>query len=367
MNGPNILDQCRTRLSELISDRRNDYSTPQPLSIDPWLAMSLMQKAIRRSHTELALRSAVTLIETSPDRLWRRLLVTAFEDIGVADHEVVSLVTVGLTGKRFRAKIGGDWAVASYLISRMCGTVKCRASDDLLAICETNPNLEKQRLDLTFRPVSELIDRVTGNGVLPERALSLWYALGNNRYISKHLRERKGDPQMVFDALCDRGYPDTVVEVAREGFRKYKEILIPFSILLGKEFQKFTSHVQPDDLPPEEMIGDVPCWAYDMHVREGKVAMAELLNVDCETSRWFNANLPPKRRGRFIGSVLFSIESGLVDRRLCWEAANDLRRMANLECYGLEQNEAAEIMELLRNDLPLLNEIRIHVVAGKRS
>jgi hypothetical protein len=80
----------------------------QPLDVSPWLAMSLLQEAIRRGHDGLALRATATLLRDSPDRLWRRCGGIAFEDIGVADLDVVSLVTAALAGKLFRVRAGGE-------------------------------------------------------------------------------------------------------------------------------------------------------------------------------------------------------------------------------------------------------------------
>ena len=85
MSDLETLDSFRDQLSEDVANREIDLSDFNPLNISPWLAMSLMQKAIRRGRDELALRAAATLLHVSPDRLWRRLCVTAFEDIGVAD------------------------------------------------------------------------------------------------------------------------------------------------------------------------------------------------------------------------------------------------------------------------------------------
>jgi hypothetical protein len=93
--------------------------------ISPWVAMSLMQKAIRRGRKHLALRAAATLLRGSPERLWRRLGGIAFEDIGVGELQIVALVTAALAGKRFRSELGGEWTVASLLISRMSGATKC--------------------------------------------------------------------------------------------------------------------------------------------------------------------------------------------------------------------------------------------------
>ena len=53
MNGPNILNNAREQLADEIFSYRE--AIPAPLKISPWLAMSLLQKAIRRGESELAL------------------------------------------------------------------------------------------------------------------------------------------------------------------------------------------------------------------------------------------------------------------------------------------------------------------------
>lgn len=364
MNGDHILQHYRDQLAREVLERAGDLPGCEPLNISPWLAMSLMQKAIRRGREELALRAAATLFRDSPSRLWRRIGITAYEDIGVADFEAVALATAALKGKVWRAEIGGEWAVASYVVHRLCAAIKCRAADDLLYVCEYYRAFERARLDLTFKPIPVLLDRIAGRGALPERALALWFAVGTDRCRSDVLRQRKGDPYPVMDALCERGFPDIVVEVCREGLRKTNEMLAPFLILLTKEARRSARHVEPDNLPPEKMIGEVPGWAYDMHVREGNQAMARFLEEECDTARWIAARIPAGKRVRFLGGILFRAESGLVDRRLRWETGDTLRRMADFECQGLKPDDVAEAMQLLRQDLPKLNEARRHVTGS---
>lgn len=108
MNGSDILQHHRNNLADALSERGNRVPECTPLRISPWVAMSLMQKAIRRGRTDLALGAAATLLEGSPPRLWRRLCVTAYEDVGVGDFETVALVTAGLIGKTWRAEVGGE-------------------------------------------------------------------------------------------------------------------------------------------------------------------------------------------------------------------------------------------------------------------
>ena len=140
-------------------------------------------------------------VPKAPERLWRRLCVTAFEDVGVADIESVSLVTSALKGKTWRSQIGGEWPVASYLVGRLARAINCRATVDLLTVAAKCPAHEKARLDLAHWPTSKLIAYATSEVDLPTRAMALWYAVGTQRYPSRNLHQRRGDSQAVFDHL----------------------------------------------------------------------------------------------------------------------------------------------------------------------
>src|SRR5208283_1454044 len=135
---------------------------------------------------------------------------------------------------------------------------------------------------------NELITIATGQGDVGKRALALWYALGTDRRPSG-LVGRPGEPRLVFDHLCEAGWPHSIVEVAREGFRRAGDMLCPLVALLSCEPRE-PSQVQSDDLPYEMMIGGVPGWAMDVHTRQGK--------------------------------AVFRVESGLVANRLRWPLAD---------------------------------------------
>ena len=364
MNKDQTLEHYRTQLADLVQHHAADLPECRPLNISPWLAMSLMQKAVRRGREDLALNAAATLLQISPERLWRRLCVTAYEDIGVADLESVFLVTSALKGKTWRSHVGGEWPVASYLVGRMSRAIKCRSADDLLVIAESCPKYKEARLDLSFRPTLCLLKCAVGEDDLPTRALALWYAVGTQRYPSLKLQQRRGEPQAAFDFLWEAGLPDTIVEIAREGFRKCSEVLCPFVVLLWQEFQHTSHGTEPDDIPDEELIGGVPCWAFDMHVREGNQAMERFLTTDCDTARWVSAHLPKGQRRKFLGQILFRAEGGMMCERLRWKVGDELRQMSDLECFDLDASKAADVMALLRSDLPKLNEARHDVYAS---
>ena len=150
--------------------------------------------------------------------------------------------------------------------------------------------------------------------------MALWYAVGTQRYPSLSLHQRRGDPQAVFDHMWEVGFPDTIVEIAREGYRKCYEILCPFLVLLWQEFKQAPHRTGPDEIPDEELIGDVPCWAFDMHVREGNRAMDRFLTTDCDTALWMRAHLPKGQRRKFLSNVLFSVEGGLMGQSIAMES-----------------------------------------------
>ena len=364
MIGPEILHLIRHSLQGAVASQPRP-PTPLPLDVSPWLAMSILQKAIRRGLEDPALKAAMTLLRDAPEKLWRRIGCIAYEDIGVASLDAVGLATVALAGKRHRSALGGEWAIASYLVAEMCRAPKCWAADDLLMACELHPAYAQARSELPYLTTRDLITIATGQASVHERALALWYALGTDRARST-LASRRGEPRAVFDHLGEAGWPHSIVEVAREGFRRTGIMLCPLVALLSCE-QRQAIQLESDELPPGEMIGDVPSWALDVYTREGRAAFAGLLETDAPAVRWIQRNARQARRVSFIGHIIFRVEGGLVANRMQWPLAEELRRQVDVECSGRGCPDATEILELVRDDIPRLTEARAAVMGAARN
>jgi hypothetical protein len=354
VNNPDFFTPHRERLDGVSAPA--DF---RPLNVSPWLAMSLMQKAIRRGEQGIALRAAATLLRGSPDRLWRRCGVTAFEDIGVADIAVLADVTSALAGKTYRARLGGEWPVASAIISKMVCATKCRAADDLLTAAEGHPNLESARRQFWQMPATDLIRIAVGSGPLPERAIALWYTLGTNPRTCK-MRERRGEPHLAFEAMRQAGRPESLTAIAEAAYRKLREPLCAAILLLHPLKSEEPAAIEDDFIVPQALIRDVPSWAYDVHTREGRTALQRFLRGTNETARWVRAHVPTEKRIKFLGSVVFRIEGGLVRSRLRWPIGDSLRELVDQGCGG-RQGIASEILDLMRSDLPEFNEARAEV------
>jgi hypothetical protein len=333
---------------------------PQPLEISVWTAMSLLQKAVRRGRTELGLQAAATLLQQSPERLWRRLACIVFEDVGLGDLDLVTLATAAMGGKRARAPLGGEWAVASYLTSRMADTTKCRAADDLLLFAENHHSFESHRLKLGFSTTQDLLRLVTSTEPLHVRALAAWFALGTDRRPSPRLARRHGDTASLFAAL-GKILPPELVEIAEVGHRRSGEVLPIFMALLAPHLQHDLTTVQDNEMPAETMVGPVPGWCLDMYTRPGRAAIAGLIEGSTQTARWVRAHIPPRQRITFLGTIVFRLEGQCVRRRLRWSIGDELRRAVDYECNGQHCRDATEILGLARADLAELNDIRAKI------
>ncbi|WP_440409448.1 hypothetical protein [Neorhizobium petrolearium] len=363
MDTHSIQQQCNAELAQEMVERRTATFTVAPLPISPWLAMSVLQKAIRREEVGVALQAAVTLLHADPNRLWRRLICAAYEDIGMGDVNAVALVNGAMSGKLVRRSLGGEWAVASFLVERLASTRKCRAADDLLMALQAHPAYAAERLSLTYQPTPELMRYATGGADFIARAIGLCYALGTDRWQPEGLRERRGEPAYVFQHMLDVGYPHCVLELGRTGFNRVRE---PLSVLMS-----FVSPTCPDspeavgkddEIARTQMVGAVPIWALDQYTREGKDALRRFLHRDAPITRFIEKNVPPRQRLKFLGGLLFRVEGGLLRQRLQWDTGQSLRYAMEVEANGCGIDNATEALSLLRQDMELLNQERRHAL-----
>lgn len=351
----NILIRLRDQLAQAIFDE-NDIARPPPvLPITPWLSMSLLQKSIRRGETGRALQAAATLMQHAPEKLWRRLGGIVFEDVGVADIEAISLTVAGLSGRRWRAEVGGEWIVAQYLVKRLAGAPKCRAVDHLFMLVERHPIYCRLRLELASGTMTESMELLRNGTSLEERALAIW---SSNAFLREgHSMRSSRDPFQLFEHFEFLGIPQEVLTVCAEGYRKSRETL-PLMFGLIYQNRPSTGDVMDDHLPEERIFRGVPMFVVDYFCREGREAYRQFLRTDCATADWIKANVPRSNQIALLGMLVFAVEGGQMRKRLRWELADRLRDTWTRECHGRYCPDATEILALLRQDLNILNSVR---------
>ncbi len=344
------------------------YRTPplSPLPISPWIAMSLLQKAVRRGEKAWALGAAATLLIDAPDKLWRRLAGIAVEDVGLADICAMGAMVGMMSGKRMRASLGGEWVVAAWLTERLCEARKSRATDDLLMSLQLLPGLKGERERLADLSNYELRLILLGTESLHVRALALLYLAGTAGKPVDHLASRRGEPALAFDVLDELGAPLTVLELAREGYRVSREPLWLLMGPLAAEPAGFGCEAElDDDLPPQTMIGPVPGWAVDSFTREGKHAISRFLHGTSPYTRWLQSHVERSQQRTVTARALFHVEGGLLRKRCMSVLNDDLRATNERDCLGLSSELAGDALRFLRDDLPRLDAIRTEIMAGQ--
>lgn len=342
----------------LSSDRK--VPTIEPLLVSPWVAMSAMQKGIRRGDVDLALRAAATLLEKDATKLWRRLVGIVFEDIGLADLECVRLVMAATASKAFRQDHGGDWAVASLLVEHMCAARKCRASDDLFIVMSNHHEIEALRASLAHVDLSEHLSRIRGPGALLGRSLAALQASGV-RWTGQ-VSGKAADARATFGAMRVAGIDDQIVAMAEQGFRRTREALPVLLPLLTSAMPCSGLATQDDAFPPVEIgRNGIPTYCFDGFSWEGKAALSRFLKRDTKTGRWLRRYVPAQRRMAVLAGGLFRVEGGLVRQRVQWPCAMTLRWLADSGYHGMKLSDPAGFLDMIRADLATLDEERADV------
>lgn len=361
MNGPEIITAISADIERQLHSHRSQAPTKLPHSISPWLAVALLQKAIRRGETGWALGAAQWLLASAPERLWRRLAVIAVEDVGLGDLDAVYTAIVAATQRKHLAIRYGGWKLASLVVTRLATAAKCRATDDLHAVTEECKEWTEHRLELAEKPFSDLLAIIASDDPIERRAIALRYAVGTTYPKSKTLIFRRGHPTALFDFLCEAGYPHTLVEISRSAYRQTGEVISAFLPLLYREFEGADTEIRSDEFPPETTVNGIPCWTFDMFSREGRVALTRFLKTDCASTDWLRLHVQPRDRTAVIGYAVFQVESGLVADRLIWPVGERLRHQADFHVWPFPPDQAVEFLSLLRSDIGILNGVRANV------
>jgi replication-associated recombination protein RarA len=134
---------------------------------------SALQKSIRRGLEEQSLFWAAELETKYWDYLWKRLVVIANEDIGIADPQVITLVETLRTQYFFLRKKNKGPAERLPLcnaILAMCRAKKTRLTDDMVAVVYRRREFKNWRLEIP----DFALDRHTAKGRALGRGVDHW-------------------------------------------------------------------------------------------------------------------------------------------------------------------------------------------------
>src|SRR4051812_318092 len=109
------------------------------LCLDLWESSSLLQKAIRRGEAKLARHAAEAFHRHRGKAIWRRLLTIAFEDVGIANVELIGEISFLASDARLRAAAGSEQELIIDICERLARSPKDRCTDYLFCAATKLP------------------------------------------------------------------------------------------------------------------------------------------------------------------------------------------------------------------------------------
>ena len=337
----------------------NSTPAPDPLPADTYVARSALQKAIRRNMLPLALRAAAQLLRLDGRVLWRRLLVTALEDIGPAEADLMARITAAWGNRSWRQDHGGDWPVAAELIRQTCSASHCQSANDIFNIAANDPALNAFKESLCDATVADLVDIATDEArEIGERGVVILLMMGDDvgTAAPDHIRP---DPGALFEGFSRSGSISHVSAAYRIAHQQTRLTLAPLGLALWQSATAEDAPVQDDDLTPVTWLGEVPALTYDQYTAAGKAALRRYVRESAEWKAFADrAGVRPDQYVEAAGELLFRIEGAqLASRRQWQEGLNLLSRSASLGCF-MPAGAVDEGRSLLRRQLPLIDHLR---------
>lgn len=327
------------------------------LRIDTHIAASLMQKAIRRSETDWALKAGHRLFDVQPARFWRRVSVTLFEDVGLLDRQL-ALDVLACAPRRGASPV--CWSVAAHLIGRLCDATKTQVANNLLHLGLYDLIEAEPMVDFDLLPFAEAERWITGEtATTVQRAKAIWQlsGIGCSGQVVQH---PGADRERVLSILSGLAGDPVLEIIAREGLRLSGHVLPLVSVLeQAANPDRRDVPAAADPMPPEERIGGLPSWTLDQYTWPGKSALRRA-RTECPAiaADLEGRGATAEQRFRALADAHFEFESANLARRAQIPAHTALwRRVQALGPHRLPENAAA-LYGALRADWAQFQEVR---------
>ena len=324
-----LFSHLRSRADSLRASKTSVAPVAISRGANRWLLASLLQKAIRRGQSDLALGAALVLLENDPPRLWRRLMTVALEDVGIGDLAVaVDLVAVS-SSVTARKLLGGSQASLEILVPLACRAVKDRTADHVASLIRW----ERARPDgspLSVIATSEQPKVAFSDG---GANLGTWVdqVLAASALAGAWERGKLGLDQVL--GYFDRqGAPQALLEACGCYARRCAEPLFVYALVgwavWAAESPEVLALARPGLAGRD--LGGLPDYCLDpLRTRLGRRAIELWLRSYLEKVPF---------DGRQVMAGLWNMEAALCSQTLFWDAGGEMRKAAyeaDLLMHGL--------------------------------
>ena len=334
------------------------------INLDPWATSSLLHKAIRRGEVELAQWAAAAFCRYRGQGIWRRLLNIAFEDIGVADPDLVLEVARIATDKQLRAVLGADLNLIADLTRKMAVAPKDRSTDYLICSTIKLPCGQAEQRELAKKPVDELVDVAADNAqpLMRRAAASLLACTREDKVVCGQSLER------LFVALeAEEPSPlcDAVRLAASKGFGAY---VLMAPLVWSAYRQGSPGRPVNRAAPTTEWLGGAPLYAFDKHTAAGKKAISRFAEQCDEVRTILAQHVASAARSRVAWMAAFYADAVPISLRFEWSQSRELEVLgfeADMTGAGCPREEIWPVLNAVLRNHNQLNACRREALIGR--
>jgi hypothetical protein len=347
----------------------DSYSVPTSrlIAADPWVVSSLLQKSIRRGETQIAQDAAFTFMKLNGAAIWRRLMVIAFEDVGVANIDAITAVVVASSDAALRKSWGGNSHIAIHLARLLAAAPKDRSADYLVG-AKDHPALANFARTMRDASVEDIFLAVRDKALsLPTKAIPAFFAavpqfdvVGGQAGLDR-----------LLGAYRELGTPEDLLAATKIAASRTREpitVMVPLIWLAARASRE--RRVCDCPVPSLVQMSDVPLYALDQHTRLGREAIWRFAR-EHPAVRWCLTHYVPERCWRGVAHVAaFYVDGAPIARRLMWDQSEALEAFGierDLLHAGLPAEGIDPLLGVMRANLGHLNQIRREVLSRSQA
>jgi hypothetical protein len=331
----------------------------KPIAADPWIVSSLLQKSIRRGEIEIAQRAAFTFVHLKGAAVWRRLMVIAFEDIGIGSVDALITTVAAAGGSAWRKNYGGDLRLAAYLAGLLAETPKDRSAD-YLCDARDHPMLAdfwRAMGDVSLESrLSHVRDQALG---LPHRAVAALSALGIGS--RGEISRGTGGLEALLTTFHELDVPDELVAATGIAVARTREPITAMVPLIWLAARNSENRICDCAVPPLVKADDVPLYALDKHTRLGREAIWRFAYENDSVRTCLARFVPASQRRSAAYIAAFYLDAAPVAARLIWDQSEALEAFGierDLLHAGVPAEGIQPLLNAMRANLGHLNELR---------
>lgn len=337
--------------------------SPPPMASDHrFLNVSALQKSIRRGDAGGAMRFAQQGCSIDAEHVFRRLAVCAVEDVGIGNLLAVGMA-LAIMGNRSMRQDGAAGELAAYLAYLLAISPKSRLACDLLSIAD---------YDRTLNPIKAAFDKlspdelaaVIENRTIPlaHRIIAAWLLAGSARFTGSTI-PKVSRPKSEFLKLIARArLPLAFYYIAdrtagRLGEAMFISMLFIWEMLSAEPQLLTRQHI----LAEGELISGFPAASFDMHTREGRLALSRFAR-ECQPVARLLGRLGSAQRDTAARHALFIVEGGQLKEQVRCAATDEIEAEAHrmeLAYSGLSDTvQQSRLLRAVWDNLAFLNRLR---------